>query len=69
MRQFQVVQERIDLIDLRMVVDRKPMLEDEQVLQSIIQKFLGDMQVQFEYPEAIQKNPAGKRQAVISHLR
>jgi len=68
-RQFQVVQERIDLIRLRMVVDRKPMLEDEQVLQGIIRKFLGNLQVQFEYPRAIQKNPAGKRQAVISHLR
>lgn len=66
--QFQIVQERLDFLVIRLTVVRKPSPEDEAVFSKRIRDYLGNVDVRYEYPETIPLI-AGKRQFTISHLK
>jgi phenylacetate-CoA ligase len=66
--QFQVVQERLNFIVVRLVVVSKPRPKDELLLTKVIREFLGDVEVHYEYPDVLSLNAAGKRRFTISQL-
>lgn len=65
---FQVVQEKLNLIVMRFVALSKPRPEDQLFLTNIIREFLGDVEVEYEYPDVLPVSVAGKRQFTISKL-
>ena len=64
----QVIQNTIENITLKLVVDALYMKEHEQLMVQRIQSQLGEVQVDFLYVEEIEKTKNGKFKAVISNL-
>lgn len=66
--QFQVVQEELRFLRVRLVAGKKPNLSDEMNFTKIVRSFLGDTQVFFEYPDSLAPSESGKRRFTLSHL-
>ncbi len=67
--QFQVVQKKMDLIVVRIKKNDKFSLDDNDKIIKAIKGYLGyEIKVEFEYVEAIQPTPAGKRRFFISEI-
>lgn len=69
--QFQIVQERIDGITIRLAVnDRYRRDSDQNTISAEISLLCGnDMDIRFEYPGTIPVPPSGKRRYIISSVR
>lgn len=68
--QFQVVQPKLDLVELRIVVDHRWTQEKLRRLQREISKAVGrSTQIAIQQLESIPLTPAGKLQVVVSHVK
>ena len=64
----QVVQEALDRLTVRVVVEPDFSTEDETTITNRVRSQLGDVSVAVDRVEALQRNAAGKVRAVISEL-
>jgi len=68
-RQFQVVQKRIDLLEVRLVVERPVTAGEEARLRELINARIGHrFEIRFRYPERIARRPGGKFEDFVSEL-
>jgi phenylacetate-CoA ligase len=68
-RQFQVVQERLDAVTCRIVPAGKPEGADLERIRRRIRRAMGaDCAIEFAFPDRIPPPPSGKHQYTISHL-
>lgn len=69
--QFQIVQDKIDRITIRLAVNNRYRREsDQNKMSAEISVLCGnEMDIRFEYPEVIPVPPSGKRRYIISAVR
>lgn len=66
---FQVVQQRLDLLTIRLIVDDRYELHTETVIMDAVREKCGaDMNIQYEYVDRIELTRSGKERLVISEL-
>jgi len=66
--QFQVIQEQLGLLVVRLVTIKRPNSTEEMSFTRIVRSFLGAMEVLFEYLDTIPVSDAGKRRFTLSRL-
>lgn len=67
----QIIQEKLSEFVINLVVDSNSYQKDQSE-KLIVERFrsqLGDIQIQFQYPEKIEKSASGKYKAVVNQLK
>lgn len=65
----QVIQQRIDQIEIKLVVENSYNINSEKVMMGRIKSQLGEVLINFRYVKEIEKTTNGKYKAVISNLK
>jgi len=68
-REFQAIQERIDLLRVRIIKNDFFQPESQKTIERSLKRYLGqDMKFAFEFPESLERKPSGKCSWFISRL-
>jgi phenylacetate-CoA ligase len=68
-REFQAIQEKIDLLQVRIIKNDCFQPESQKTIERSLKRYLGhDMKFAFEFPETLERRPSGKCSWFISRL-
>lgn len=70
LRQYQLVQKSLELIEVRLVMPRKLTLEEEKLFIAMLQRTLGHpFEIQIVYRDVIERSSGGKFEEFLSELK